>query len=270
MNTISQIADMGQCDSVVVVDHTTAQARLAEEGCQWRVRLQDYRQYRPTRYDKREVFEWVSCSEPLCKTCTDIADDDECNNTLTTRNTAAFRHVLGIQALQSVFDQSCSQTLLLLPRRVCAYSLEHHAWMPLNASNLRAVETDTNLLDRIHVSEVERSLIRALGSHYRQTSHQTIVYSKLHPRKRSCFAVFQGPPGIGKSFAAEAASAAWGLPLMRLSLIELGSDPSQAWAQSVRFLYLATRWRCAVELEDNLVNSNNYGHTIGGRFLLPC
>lgn len=157
MVSITSFKLIMQVDSEVIIDHAMAIEHCRGSGCNWSIRFGGGVIAKPTRANKREVFETVDCSIPHCKTCTDVFDDAVIDLHLRDRFIRSSRNLKTLRG-KSLTDNQ----LILLPYRVCGYSLNARKWYPLSISQLSAAEVNHQGLDNLVLPASHRTMLSAL------------------------------------------------------------------------------------------------------------
>ena len=220
---------------------------------------------RATKANYREAFETVDCANRNCKSCTDIFNDAVIDLKLRDKFLRNSQNLKAVHQEQLGEDQ-----LLLLPYRICGYSLYHRKWFPLNVSQLQEVQRPINPFDRLVLpSRHERLLVAITEGHVqnaRQREYENM--DAVHGRGSSLLILLYGAPGTGKASAAGAVATRLGKPLLPIRITDIGSVTKEDEQNLNHFVTLAERWRCILLMRgaDNVLaqraESNREGTNI--------
>lgn len=200
-----------------------------------------------TKANNREAFETVNCSIPNCKTCTDIFDDAIIDLKLRDNFPRYSRNLKAMRLEQLGEDQ-----LLLLPYRVCGYSLHHRKWFSLNVSLLQEVSEPVDLLDKLVLPDKHRAMLSALIRSHVQNAPQygDNLVDVVQGKGRGLHILLHGASGTGKNVVAEAVAASLEKPLLRVRIADLGSVSREIEENLTQFVTLAERWGCVLLMRE--------------------
>jgi len=236
-------------DDKVIVDHEAALSAIAQTECSWRAGIADLRKARTVPRDRRDTFEMINCSDPLCTKCSDVYDDNARSNTLLDGCAADLPpDALGLNTIDDVLKSSfLTRILPFFNQRVCGYSIATREWLALNLDYLESVLWQQADFQDLVLEERKKHLLLAIVQS--QMSKRDALGTSRN-KLRGGLLLFHGAPGVGKTFAAEAISSELKVPLLAISASELGTTAQDVRTRMSGFLSLAERWRCVVVLED--------------------
>jgi len=193
--------------------------------------------------DKRETFETVDCSIPNCKTCTDIFDDAAVDLNLRDRFIRSSRSLRGISRQNLTNDQ-----LLLLPYRVCGYSLHRRKWYPLNVAQLQLVKVATTAFERLILPPGHKEMLSVLFREKNQAPQQDEPENSdlIKGKSRGIIILLHGAPGMGKTSTAEAFASRHKRPFFTIKIADLGSTPGELRQNLAQILRWTERWNCVL------------------------
>lgn len=151
--------------------------------------------------------------------------------------------------VQGQHDMPEDPFVLLLPQWVHGYDLRNNRWVILWVLGASLVLWDKNALNDhfMDVSGKELSLDLMNGHVSRQ---QRPSSEKTQQSSQGLVLLFCGPPGVGKSSAAEALSESMERPLLKISLASIGSSASDLEKHLKTTMCLGTVWECVLLLDD--------------------
>jgi hypothetical protein len=216
-------------------------------GCIWNPSFGGGVIAKPTKSNNREVFETVDCSILNCKTCTDIFNDAIIDLKLRDK---FLRHSQNLKAMHQ--EQLGDDQLLLLPYRICGYSLHHRKWFPLNVSLLQEVLEPVDLLEKLVLPEEHRAMLLALirGQAQKTPQYDDGIMDVVQGKSRGVLILLHGAPGTGKTSAAEAVAASLKKPLLPVRIADLGSVSREIERNLTQFVTLAERWGCILLMRE--------------------
>lgn len=134
--------------------------------------------------------------------------------------------------------------LLLLPPNVYGYDMQEHQWKQLLVSGISPVWWKKELFDQLILPVNDKELLQAMA-----TSSLTHTDSKNDNGKGlGRYLLIHGPPGTGKTFAAEAVAELIERPLFQISFSNMGSSSKTAQEYLQKIAFLCNRWECIVLL----------------------
>ncbi|OAX78447.1 hypothetical protein ACJ72_07246 [Emergomyces africanus] len=233
-----------QRNSEVIIDHMAALEHCRNSGCIWNPSFGGGVIARATGADKREAFESIDCSKPNCRTCTDVFDDAEVD--LISRD-QFIRSSRSLRAIQQ--NELDDQQILLLPNRVCGYSLQSHKWYPLHVDLLISIEKPSASLDEIILpdgyKEMLTSLIRGQSPGVSRTGDQLSPdLDMVVGRGHGVVILLHGSSGTGKTTTAEALAASLSRPLFLIKIAALRGTSREMEQYLTQSFHLAERWNC--------------------------
>ncbi|RFU26079.1 hypothetical protein B7463_g10249, partial [Scytalidium lignicola] len=150
---------------------------------------------------------------------------------------------LNFNDIQSYLHDKVKENMLLLPGRLLGYATRERVWgqffvkliLPSSGKNPRIFR------ENLQLEHTYKDLIEALfASHLPMQDHQ-LEDVKIGQGGGSIL-LLHGPSGVGKTLTAEAIALATGIPLLAVSVAEIGLDASRAENNLGKLFSLATRW----------------------------
>ncbi|KAL2361844.1 hypothetical protein RJZ56_005268 [Blastomyces dermatitidis] len=262
-----------QRSSEVIIDHVAALEHCKQSGCTWNPSFGGSVIAKATKANRRESFETIDCSIPNCRACTDVFDDGV--GDLDSRD-QFIRSSRSLRALRQ--HELEDEQILLLPNRICGYSLQSNKWYPLYVYLLMSTEAPSVGLNEIILpaghKEMLTSLVRGQspgtrGIQDNLPDHQDIVVG----RRRGVVILLHGTPGTGKTATAEALAASLDKPLFLIRVAALRGTSREMEQYLTQSFHLAERWDCIILVReaDALLKSRTFadheGNTMTSVFL---
>ncbi|OCK79046.1 hypothetical protein K432DRAFT_355692 [Lepidopterella palustris CBS 459.81] len=235
------------CARNIIIDNIAAMEQCRSSGCIWNPSFGGGVIAKATKANNREAFETVDCSIPKCKTCTDIFNDAIIDLKLRDKFLRSSRNLKAMHQKELGEDQ-----LLLLPYRICGYSLHHRKWFPLNVSLLQEVLEPVDLLEKLVLPDEHKAMLLALIRSQVQNAPQYDdgLVDVVQGKGRGVLILLHGAPGTGKTLAAEAVAASLKRPLLPVRIADLGSVSREIEQNLSQFVTLAERWGCILLVQD--------------------
>jgi SpoVK/Ycf46/Vps4 family AAA+-type ATPase len=144
-------------------------------------------------------------------------------------------------------NEPAPDILALLPAHIKAYDLKDHHWRTLLASNIMILEWNKEAFKELALPDETKSMLLALISTDSQSEvNKDIVAGK----RRGQVFLFHGPPGVGKTFAAESISEVTERPLYRINMADVGTTAKDVDRVFRNAITLAKRWGCVLLLDE--------------------
>ncbi|OJD13722.1 hypothetical protein AJ78_05854 [Emergomyces pasteurianus Ep9510] len=257
----------------VIIDQMAALEHCRNSGCSWSPPFGGGVIARATEANRREVFETIDCSKPNCRTCTDVFNDAVID--LISRD-QFIRSSRSLRAIQQ--DELDDQQVILLPNRICGYSLQSHKWYPLHVDLLLSIEKPCTSLDDIILpdgyKEMLTSLVRGqppgvsrIGYYLRPELDMVVG------RRRGIVILLHGAPGTGKTSTAEALASSLSRPLFQIKIAALMGTSREMEQYLTQSFHLAERWDCIIlareadALLQSRTKTDHEGNTMTSIFL---
>ncbi|PGH07656.1 hypothetical protein GX51_01665 [Blastomyces parvus] len=227
----------------VIIDHVAALEHCKQCGCTWNPSFGGSVIAKATKANRREVFDTIDCSIPNCRACTDVFNDGVVD--LNSRD-QFIRSSRSLRALRP--HELEDEQILLLPNRICGYSLQSNKWYPLNVDLLMSIEAPSAGLDEIILpvghKEMLTSLVKGQSPGIRG-NQDDLPYEQdiIVGRRRGVLILLHGAPGTGKTATAEALAASLSKPLFKIAVRGTIREMEQYLTQS---FHLAERWDCII------------------------
>ncbi|KAL4879312.1 hypothetical protein BJY04DRAFT_220168 [Aspergillus karnatakaensis] len=158
---------------------------------------------------------------------------------------------------QNEVHQIQDDDLILLPRRLFAYSLQDRAFISLDITNLKPLEDINDPFRDLIISPNHKSIIWSLvHSHFEKKrlensrSFFDISQDLIHNKGRGLVVLLHGVPGVGKTSTAEAVAHKWKKPLLAITCGDLGLAASDVERSLKEIFRLAQLWDCVLLLDE--------------------
>lgn len=240
-----------QRSSEVVIDHTAALEHCKSVRCTWDLSFGGHVITKPTKADRRESFETIDCTIPNCRTCTDVFDDSVIDLGL---RDAFIRSSTALRALER--HELDDDLKLLLPYRLCGYSLQTHKWHPLHVARLAFIQSTLDPFDELFLPHGHKVLLSTVvkdhvgGRNFQQGNGKDVEMDVVRARVVGTLILLHGPPGTGKTFTAEALAARLNRPLFPLKIADLASSSGEMEQRLAQLFQLSERWNCIVLMRE--------------------
>ncbi|KAF2181388.1 hypothetical protein K469DRAFT_740828 [Zopfia rhizophila CBS 207.26] len=239
-----------QRGSEIVIDHIAALEHCRNSGCTWNLSFGGGVIAKATKANRREAFETVDCLIPNCRTCTDVFNDAVID--LNSRD----RFIRSSKSLRALHQKQLDdEQVLLLPYRICGYSLQSRKWYPLYVDLLKPIEVSSaGLADLILPAghkDMLASVIRGQSPGVSQTDNDALEEVDIVVgRGRGALILLHGARGTGKTATAEALAASLNRPLFLIKIADLGSTSREMEQNLTQFFQLAERWGCILLMRE--------------------
>ncbi|KAH6903410.1 P-loop containing nucleoside triphosphate hydrolase protein [Coprinopsis sp. MPI-PUGE-AT-0042] len=139
------------------------------------------------------------------------------------------------------------EELLLTPVAIYGFSLGDKAWLEFNIDLIQDVEWNSEAFDNLVLPQGRKDLLRSLvESHHRELGFDDFIKGKGHGLVVNLF----GPPGVGKTFSAEATSEHVRRPLYVIGGGDLGTTAADLDIALERVFDMATAWKAIVLIDE--------------------
>ncbi|KAI0118733.1 hypothetical protein GGR51DRAFT_497428 [Nemania sp. FL0031] len=147
--------------------------------------------------------------------------------------------------------------LLLLPRRVIAYSLRERRFMMLDTQSLTRLSASDNAFNDLMIDSSHRVMIMSLvKSHLEKRTAQklrpTIGMNQdlIRGKGSGLVILLHGVPGVGKTATAEAIAQTNKMPLFTITCGDLGFTPKEVEDSLKDIFRVAHLWDCVLLLDE--------------------
>ncbi|RAH49971.1 P-loop containing nucleoside triphosphate hydrolase protein [Aspergillus brunneoviolaceus CBS 621.78] len=169
---------------------------------------------------------------------------------------------------ENVGDGEGKWRYILCPPRFLGYSTPQKIWGQFEASSVervRPVKPDTAFDLDLQLDRRYKSTIKALVE-----KHSTAKDSKagdkdmdvIEGKVRGLVVPLHGPPGVGKTLAAETIAEATGRLLLVVSVVEIGLNTSKAENNLERMFNLAGAWEAILLVDEADVSLESQGFMV--------
>ncbi|KAF7362807.1 AAA domain-containing protein [Mycena venus] len=151
------------------------------------------------------------------------------------------------------------EELLLTPTRVCGFSLSDKLWLEFDITKIEPVSWNEDAFASLVLPDEHKSLLCSLvGAHHEKAGFDDFIRGKGAGLVVNLF----GPPGVGKTFSAEATSDYVKRPLYVIGAGDLGATAEAVEDALMRAFKLATAWKAIVLIDEVGVRtcSSNAAH----------
>ncbi|KAL0571467.1 hypothetical protein V5O48_010503 [Marasmius crinis-equi] len=139
------------------------------------------------------------------------------------------------------------EELLLTSTVVYGFSLTDKMWLEFDIEKIKPVQWNQEAFANLVLPDGRKHLLQALvEAHHRELGFDDFIKGKGHGLVVNLF----GPPGVGKTFSAEATSEHVKRPLYLVGAGDLGTDPVKLDAALERVFEVATAWKAIVLIDE--------------------
>ncbi|KAL2261627.1 hypothetical protein VTK26DRAFT_3746 [Humicola hyalothermophila] len=149
------------------------------------------------------------------------------------------------------------EDLVLLPRRVVAYTFRERKFVMLDIRCLKRLPTSQNAFKDLKIDEQHKRMVKSLvKSHLKKQAAQKLrptvnLDQDLFRGKGSgLFILLHGVPGVGKTATAEAVAQASKKPLFSITCGDLGFSPKEVETALREIFRLAHHWDCVLLFDE--------------------
>jgi hypothetical protein len=139
------------------------------------------------------------------------------------------------------------EDLLLTPSVVFGFSLNVKVWLEFDVEKIQDVEWSEDAFDNLVLPHDQKYLLRSLiEAHHKEIGFDDFIKGKGQGLVVNLF----GPPGVGKTFSAEATSEFVHRPLYVVGGGDLGSTAAHLDSSLERIFEVATAWKAIVLIDE--------------------
>ncbi|KAK1232481.1 hypothetical protein PQX77_004383 [Marasmius sp. AFHP31] len=139
------------------------------------------------------------------------------------------------------------EELLLTSPVVYGFSLTDKMWLEFDVEKIRTVQWNQEAFENLVLPEGRKDLLQALvDAHHRELGFDDFIKGKGHGLVVNLF----GPPGVGKTFSAEATSEHVKRPLYLVGAGDLGTDSAKLDGALEKVFEVATAWKAIVLIDE--------------------
>ncbi|KAK3363462.1 hypothetical protein B0T25DRAFT_562476 [Lasiosphaeria hispida] len=149
------------------------------------------------------------------------------------------------------------EDIMLLPRRMIAYTLRDRKFVALDVLSLRNLDNQPDIFEELKIkTEHKRIILSLVKAHFESRKmqklkpfislNQDLVYGK----GSGLFILLHGVPGVGKTATAEAIAQHYKKPLFSITCGNLGLGPGEVEAELKEVFRLAHLWDCVLLLDE--------------------
>ncbi|KAG7443460.1 P-loop containing nucleoside triphosphate hydrolase protein [Guyanagaster necrorhizus] len=139
------------------------------------------------------------------------------------------------------------EELLVTPTVVFGFSLSDKLWLEFDVEKISDVEWNKDAFANLVLPTDRKDLLQSLvEAHHRELGFDDFIKGKGHGLVINLF----GPPGVGKTFSAEATSEHVKRPLYLVGAGDLGTDANSLDMALERVFEVATTWKAIVLIDE--------------------
>ncbi|KAG7090338.1 hypothetical protein E1B28_009458 [Marasmius oreades] len=139
------------------------------------------------------------------------------------------------------------EELLLTSTVVYGFSLPDKLWLEFDVEKITSVQWNQEAFANLVLPDGRKQMLQALvEAHHQELGFDDFIRGKGHGLVINLF----GPPGVGKTFSAEATSEHVKRPLYLVGAGDLGTDPTRLDAALERVFEVATAWKAIVLIDE--------------------
>ncbi|KAG6874901.1 hypothetical protein C0992_006053, partial [Termitomyces sp. T32_za158] len=144
-------------------------------------------------------------------------------------------------------DELSDEDLMLSSTVVYGFSLSDKLWLEFDVEQVRPVEWNEDAFANLVLPSDRKDLLRSLvEAHHRELGFDDFIKGKGHGLVINLF----GPPGVGKTFSAEATSEHVRRPLYVVGGGDLGTRAADMDVTLERIFDVATAWKAIVLIDE--------------------
>ncbi|KAG6865036.1 hypothetical protein C0991_005528 [Blastosporella zonata] len=148
---------------------------------------------------------------------------------------------------ESSDDDLSDEDLILSSTVVYGFSLSDKTWLEFDVEEVQPVEWNEDAFVNLVLPSARKDLLRSLvEAHHRELGFDDFIKGKGHGLVINLF----GPPGVGKTFSAEATSEHVKRPLYVIGGGDLGTKASEMDSTLERIFDVATAWKAIVLIDE--------------------
>ncbi|KDR70007.1 hypothetical protein GALMADRAFT_145052 [Galerina marginata CBS 339.88] len=157
-------------------------------------------------------------------------------------------HSVQVQSNDATPDvEMTDKELLLTPTVVFGFSLGDKVWLEFNVEKIEDVDWNTEAFSNLVLPGERKHLLQSLvEAHHKEVGFDDFIKGKGHGLVVNLF----GPPGVGKTFSAEATSEHVRRPLYVVGGGDLGTTAEALDAALERIFDVATAWKAIVLIDE--------------------
>ena len=139
----------------------------------------------------------------------------------------------------------------LFPRRVCGFVFSTHKWANLLVENIRPFARRSSLWNELQIPEqYKKTLEASIKNHVRDSRTKQPEADLVRGKGVGVVVLLQGPPGVGKTYTAEAIAEDTKRALYPITPAELGSNLSHIDKNLNTILNRGRKWGCILLLDE--------------------
>ncbi|KAJ2912404.1 hypothetical protein MD484_g8012, partial [Candolleomyces efflorescens] len=144
-------------------------------------------------------------------------------------------------------EELSEDELLLTPASVYGFSLADKIWLEFNVELVEEVQWNNDAFANLVLPPGRKDLLQSLvESHHREVGFDDFIKGKGHGLVINLF----GPPGVGKTFSAEATSEHVKRPLYIVGAGDLGTKANDLDTHLDKVFDIATAWKAIVLIDE--------------------
>jgi len=157
-------------------------------------------------------------------------------------------HLVQTQSGDATADiELTDEDLLLAPTVVFGFSLVDKVWLEFNVEKICDVDWNTDAFANLVLPNDRKHLLQSLvEAHHKEVGFDDFIKGKGHGLVINLF----GPPGVGKTFSAEATSEHVRSPLYVVGGGDLGTTAASLDSALERIFDVATAWKAIVLIDE--------------------
>lgn len=132
------------------------------------------------------------------------------------------------------------------PHHLNGYTLARQRWVAIFLDGMEEVKFRENPFERLVMNEKVKQDIFKVATNFNRTQGVDFVDGKAG----GAIFLLKGEPGVGKTLTAEVVSEQKRLPLLRVNVGRLGTEPSEVESNLKVYLELAERWGAILLLDE--------------------
>ncbi|KAE9402944.1 P-loop containing nucleoside triphosphate hydrolase protein [Gymnopus androsaceus JB14] len=154
------------------------------------------------------------------------------------------------QGMKDGFESSqlTEEELLLTPTTVYGFSLSDKLWLEFDVERIKEVDWNKDAFENLVLPEDKKQLLQCLvEAHHSKIGFDDFIKGKGQGLVINLF----GPPGVGKTFSAEATSEHVRQPLYLIGAGDLGTTAANVDLALERIFEVATAWKSIILIDES-------------------
>ncbi|KAH9904445.1 P-loop containing nucleoside triphosphate hydrolase protein [Xylariomycetidae sp. FL2044] len=150
---------------------------------------------------------------------------------------------------REICDELSEHQLLLLFPTAWAFAFKTKQWIVIHPDNIVEIEKSTDSIENLILGEDELKTIKALSSRQSSTK-KTWAADFIEGKGTGQIVLLHGPPGVGKTYTAEAIAQWLHRPLLTLTVADIGTVETRVERELLKWFSLAEAWNAVLLVDE--------------------